>query len=237
MPDSGYFLIADILGFGRIVSNSYREKLDERIDSWVELVDSTCQKYEIDRYQLLSDSLFVSVGGTEDDLLRLIGLAQALLNRGIASSFPIRGAITYGPVTWGKLTYGKAVIEAHQLEMSQSWVGISCISALPNVDAALSPSQLVIYPAPLKSGPITLRPVVAWDVPPFTELTRSLTTGGLIKESEPLQAEWGDRVTRTILFRLYLLGLQRSGKGAERFHGILPIQFVEMNFSGGHKNS
>src|SRR5258706_5887148 len=118
MADTGYFLIADVLGFGRIVRNSPGVALDDRIQEWVNLVESTASKFGIGKLQLISDTLFVSVPSASEELVKLLDFSKQLLADGIEQSFPLRGAIVHGTFAWGKLTYGPAVISAHELELA-----------------------------------------------------------------------------------------------------------------------
>ena len=123
----GYFLLLDLLGFSRIVSNLNPQELTQRMGGdWVNLIGRTAADLHVNDIQLLSDTLFAREHDSNDGLDRLLRFARALLEGGIQESLPIRGAITYGDVTWGPLIYGKPVIEAHGLEKSQNWIGISC---------------------------------------------------------------------------------------------------------------
>ena len=92
----GYFLLADILGFSKIIKNLTAEELCNRISEWVGLVKQTTDDFKIEYYSLLSDTLFIWVSNSERDLKKVIQVSRHLLNQGIHLSLPIRGAITYG---------------------------------------------------------------------------------------------------------------------------------------------
>lgn len=115
----GYFFIADLLGFRRIVQNSTEETLPQRVMAWVDLIETTAGKCGIKQIQLISDTVFAATESSADGLQRLVSLAHGLLSDGLKQSLPVRGAITHGSYEWGRLTYGKAVIRAHGLEMAQ----------------------------------------------------------------------------------------------------------------------
>lgn len=94
---TGYFLIADILGFSQIVTNLTFEELDKRINEWVILVKETAAKYEIKEYQLLSDTLFLSIEGQDNNSFKvLINFCKELLVcGGLEKSIPIKGSYNF----------------------------------------------------------------------------------------------------------------------------------------------
>ncbi len=112
-------LVADVLGFSRLVSNLDHEALESRIGTWVDLIEDISRGTEVRNIQVISDTLFVQEDGCASGLERLLLFSKNLLEHGLANSFPIRGAISEGDVTWGKLTYGKALIKGHTLERLQ----------------------------------------------------------------------------------------------------------------------
>jgi hypothetical protein len=227
MADSGYFLIADVLGFGRIVHNSSDADLDTRIQAWVHLVESTASKFGIVRLQLISDTLFVAVPSSTEDLVKLVDFSRQLLANGIEQSFPVRGAIVHGTFAWGKLTYGRAVISAHELEQAQNWIGIACAPQLPGVETLWSIDRLICYPPPFKRAPIRLHPVVSWPIPDAARLMKLLMGGGLTKDGDTITWELGEKVNNTVLFRLYVDLLRAKGAAPVKFHGLLPVHPID----------
>jgi hypothetical protein len=230
--EEGYFLMADLLGFSRMVKNLSEEALSKRIDSWVDLVQKSAEEAKVSRFQLISDSLLAATDGESSSLSHLIHLARLLLEKGIRNSFPIRGAISFGTYTWGNLTYGKAVIHCHELEKNQQWVGIACTNSLPHVEEHWSfDDGLVCYPVPMSNGLIQTFPAVAWEIPDTLSLMSNLGKGGLIKEGgENLEWEWERKVGYTIQYRLYMKLLEKCGKSPSGFCGFHPLQAIEMNF-------
>lgn len=222
----GYILVADLLGFSNIIENSSDEKLLLRISDWVQLINDVAAKSEITKHQLISDTVFAAVESNPESFGALVNFARQLLQEGIKRSFPIRGAISHGLFEWGKLIYGKAVIKAHKLEMSQNWIGITCDHQLPHLDGLWGINSVICYPPPMKSGLISVHPVISWDVPEFTSLVRYLTKGGLIKDGELIGWEWAEKVNNTVQFGMYRCFLQRQGISGHHFHGILPIQVL-----------
>ena len=155
-----YFLVVDLLGFSSLVSNLDLNELDQRIQNWVDLVEQVKKKNDVTDIQSISDTVFVKEEDSSEGLERLLRLARALLEHGIQQSFLIRGAITHGDVNWGRLTSGKPVIEAHKLEKSLDWIGISCAPELPHLESFWSWDRVVLYPVPCKTGLIRLAPAV-----------------------------------------------------------------------------
>jgi hypothetical protein len=225
----GYFFICDLLGFSNIVENSSEDELSKRIQAWVSLVETAASDCHVTRHQLISDTVFAAADSRAEELRRLADFGRHLLSIGIGQSLPIRGAITYGRYEWGKLTYGKAVIRAHELEMSQNWIGVACDNLLPHIDDVWGLDSIICYPAPMKGTHIRTYPVIAWEVPEFRLLANYLTHGGLSKEGEELTWDWADKVNNTLTFRMYRRWLAGVGKSSELFHGSLPLQVLSDN--------
>ena len=232
MADTAYFLVADLLGFGRIVNNSSEQELDQRILAWTKLVDTTATAHGLGRLQLISDTLFVAANDTEHELLSLIAFSRELLSKGIAASFPVRGAIVRGSYVWGKLTYGRAVVAAHSLEQAQNWVGITCDFAIPEASLLWALDRLICYPAPMKRARMQLYPAVSWEIPETEKLMRLMTSGGLSKANEVLTWELGEKANNTILFRLYQDFLRHRGAPCSKFYGTLPVHPIEARLAG-----
>ena len=144
--ESGYFFIGDVLGFKNIVTNSAHTELDGSVESWVSLVEGAAAFAQLsEKPQLISDTVFAAAPSGVDGLRQLIQFARYLLENGFKNSFLVRGAITFGPYHWGRLTYGKAVISAHEIEMSQDWIGVTC-GDIPDADECWGATGLVCYP-------------------------------------------------------------------------------------------
>ena len=215
-----YFLAADLLGFSSIVSNLSGPALDKRIGAWVNLVQQIRPVAPAVEIQLLSDTLFVREEGSEEGLQRLLRFSRTLLEDGISHALPVRGAVTFGSVEWGELTYGKAVIEAHQLETAQDWIGVACAPGLPHLERLWDWERVVLYPVPMKSGPIQLHPAVAWTVPATDELCRQTIVDGLFATGAAIPWEWQRKISHTAAFGRYLQHADLEGATPERYrHG------------------
>ena len=226
----GYLLIADILGFSNIVKNLSDADLTIRINDWTNLLKQLSEKHKLFNFQLLSDTLFLCVEGhDEKDLERLIVYCQDLMEAAIIKSIPIKGAITYGQFEWGDYIYGKPVIEAHEIESKQNWLGITLQPKIPNADKLFTNSKLVVYPTPMKSGPVKLMPVLTWDIPDFNSLILLLSKNGLAKEGEVFEWQWAEKIKNTIEFRIYLKILKKNNLEPNSFYGFLPTQIIELN--------
>ena len=147
-------------------------------ETWVDLVRRTSDEVGIKQVQLFSDTIFVIEDDSKAGLERLLVFARNLINGGISLSLPIRGAITQGSVAWGDVTYGKAVVDAHKLEQSSKWIGVTCSPALPRVESFWSWDLVVPYPVPMKSGRVIISAAVVWDIPPAKLLLEKVTGGG-----------------------------------------------------------
>lgn len=223
----GYFLVLDLLGFERLVENLSHSELSPRVKSWVSLVELETTSCSVAQYQLISDTLFAATDNALQGLKKLVNLGRSLLEKGLTQNLPVRGAITFGPYEWGPLIYGDAVIKAHSLEQLQDWIGIACATGLPHVEEIWGLGSVICYPAPMKRGPIQLRPVVDWEVPYFADVAKMITGGGLTKEGEVLSWEWGDKLSRTVEFGLYRRLLKEEGKSGKEFYGSLPMHAIE----------
>lgn len=227
MADTGYFLVADLLGFGKIVRNSSEDELDERITVWVDLVQSTATKCGVENLQLISDTIFASAPSSPEGLQTLVNFSRQLLIDEIHKSLALRGAIIHGSFTWGKLTYGRAIVSAYGLEQSQNWIGVTCSAGLPGANDLWSLEGLVCYPPPLKRAKMQLHPVIAWPIPATKQLSTLLMGGGLTVKGEQITWELGEKMNNTILFRLYLDLLRSTGQDPAKFYGLLPADPVE----------
>jgi len=224
---TGYILIADILGFSNIISNLDDKKLSERVEEWINLVRFLTAKHEIESYQLLSDTIFVAINGTETEhLTKIIEFGKTLLNESLKIDIPIKGAITYGSFSWGELIYGKPIIEAHNLEMNQNWIGITLNSGIPHAEECFNINTLVTYPTPMKKGVIKLYPVIVWDDYSFEDLSKMTVNRGLAMEGEHLSWPWAEKIRNTAEFFLYLKFLKSQSLSCDKFYGLSPIQSI-----------
>lgn len=222
MDNTGYFLAADLLGFGKIVKNSTPVELDARMNAWSSLVESTAKTHGISQVQLISDTVFVGTPSTREGLLSLLSFSRELLSHGIRQSFPLRGAIVHGPYLFGSLTYGRAVIAAHELEQAQNWIGIACEPGLLNIESTWSVDLVICYPVPKKRGPYLLQPAVSWPVPAEDELVQLLSNGNLMKVGEVYTWEVAEKASNTTHFRLHQEYLREHDLDGSSFNGFLP---------------
>ena len=214
---TSHLLIADVLGFSRLVSNLEHGELDQRLNRWVNLVDEIRVETGIQHSRLISDTIFVRDDDSADGLRRLLRYSKALLERGLANHFPIRGAITKGPLTWGTLTHGKAVIHGHELERQQDWIGIACEPTLTHVP--WSWDLVCCYPVPKKSGRLELGPAVAWNVPASHDLIRQCIGKGLMQPHEAFTWELHSKLANTLAFAQYVNSAKGHGADPEEYDG------------------
>lgn len=231
-PTPCYFMVVDILGFSKIITNLNGDEQSQRIADWLELVETTSSEVSVEDTQLISDTLFAKEEDSVDGLARLLRFAKLLLERGLDKNFPLRGSIVHGDAAWGKLTYGDAVIEAHQLERSLDWIGVACAPHLPGMDQMWNWNLVAAYAVPRKSARNQIMPAIAWEVPETLELVRRATGNGLFAEGDPIPWETIGKLERTIQFGMYL----RIGKSAswdpQRYRGLFPMHLIETYVTG-----
>ena len=224
----GYFAVFDLLGFGAIIRNSSATDRSARVEAWLGLVEDAASAGKPGNYQLISDTVFMAAEDSEEGLRSLMLAAQSLLNNGVKASLPVRGSIVHGEFDWGtRLTYGQAVIDAHRLEQEQDWVGVTCAPDLPLADRLWGYDKLLVYPAPLKSGPIRLHPVVTWNVPQTQALAEKLSSGGLMNAGDSFRWELGSKLRNTSEFGAYLQLAKDRALPADRFRPFFPFRVIE----------
>ncbi len=232
----GYFLVADLLAFKNLVVNLPHQDLMRRIEDWKSLVEAEVISCSVPYHQLFSDTLFAATDNNVQGLRTLIRFGRVLLEKGITSGFPLRGAITFGVYEWSALTFGKAVVDAYALEQHQNWLGIVCGNSLPHIDEVWGLDSVICYPIPQKQGPIQLKPVIAWEVPRFRALEIRLSY--LTRPGEILSWEdWGDKISRTVEFGIYMRLLKKEKLNGKVFFGHLPIEAIELILDNGEQKS
>jgi hypothetical protein len=227
MEETGYFFAADVLGFSAMIVHTEPTSIDERIRQWVSIVESARSGCAVEQCQLFSDTVFSSAPSSEDGLKRLVTFARQLLTRGLEQSFLVRGGIAHGPFTWGDLIYGRAVIEAHELESRQNWIGVACQSGLPHVKMLWDVDQIVCYLPPMKRGLVQGQPVVSWKIPDSRRLTELVMLSNTVGDGDFLPWEIVEKMNNTLLFRSYLLILAHEQLDPSLFHGPLPSQLLD----------
>lgn len=219
--ETGYFFLGDVLGFKNIVKNTSETDETNYIEKWVSLVKSAAEFCGLAQEpQLISDTVFATAPAMPEGLQQLIRFSRYLLEHGFEQSLLLRGAITFGPHHWGKLTYGLPVIEAHELEASQDWIGVTCAD-IPDADHFWGPKGLVCYPAPFKEGLIRLHPVVVWDVPTQDRLILVSTSVPLSNAGEVLRWNWRRRLRNTLDFSEYLKSRSNTREDWAIYNGNL----------------
>ena len=112
-----YCYVGDLLGFEEIALNSSAENQVRRIKEWIDFANYGVRKFNlIDKYQLVSDTIFVGAESSEEGLENLLKFAQYMQSSGVHKSFLLRSAITFGNVEWDPhVTFGEAVINAYNV--------------------------------------------------------------------------------------------------------------------------
>ena len=228
-------MVADILGFSKMIGNLSAGEQTQRISDWTELVEETKNKVGIEELQLISDTLFVRVEDSVAGLKRLLQFAQRLLDQGVGKSFPLRGAIVHGEVAWGHLTYGSAVVEAYEYERTLDWIGIACMPKLPGLEALWDWDLVVCYPVPSKTGFTQLVPAISWKVPSAMELVDRVSSHGLMKIGDQYKWEVVSKVERTIQFGMYIRWGKADSLNPRYFQDIFPMHWLEARLQGAER--
>lgn len=173
--------VFDILGFSKRVENC---PLDEVRKTYDLLRQKTVERFELDSFDLLrmddvlvpailrldvesvvfSDSVFAWVPLKKGFANPFITWCCHFICEGLAMDLPIRGAIAAGDaiLDQGTDTYlGRPIIEAHDLEADQEWIGLAFThqATWPPLIADISPRLLMEYAIPVKKGaPAPLSP-------------------------------------------------------------------------------
>ena len=226
-PVRCYFMVADILGFSRMIGNLSGGQQAQRIAEWVDLVRRAGLEAGVEEHQLISDTLFAREEHSPDGLARLLRFAQLLLEKGVGSSFPIRGAIVQGDAAWGELPYGEAVIEAHSMEESLDWLGIACAPGLLHLASLWNWDLVIVYPIPRKAAVTMLMPAVSWRIPSTNDLVRNVSDNGLMAEGDVYNWDVVSKLERTIQFGMYLKVGQANGLDPQRYNFLFPMQMIE----------
>ena len=221
---SSYILVADILGFSRLVNNIDHSQLDERLKTWVELVEGTLRKANIQDAQLISDTIFVREDDSTEGFERLLRFSKLLLECSLANYFPIRGAISKGDLSWGRLTYGEAIIRCHELERQEDWIGIACESNLASIP--WSWDLVCCYPVPKKTGSIQLGPAVVWNIPEDPDLIRQCSGEGLLKAGDHFTWELYSKLNNTLVFSKYVQCAKQRESDPARYDPHLSIGLI-----------
>ena len=226
-PAACYFMVADVLGFSNIIKNLPSAEQNDRVNNWIQIVESVKAEVEVEKTQLISDTLFAMEEDSEKGLGRMLKFARLLTDRCIGNSLPIRGAVVHGDASWGTLTYGQAVIEAHVMERSLEWIGISCSPNLPRSDKFWDWDSLVVYPVPRKGGPVQLLPAMVWDVPKVETLFSQVTKDGLFARGDHIPWEVVSKIERTVQFGMYLRRGKHRHLDPRHYQGWFPMHYLE----------
>jgi hypothetical protein len=226
--------VGDLSGFQNIIKNLPLDQQEERINQWIDLVQSTSHQFQIDQVKLISDTIVATTDEKPAGIEKLINFSKGLLEKGIKSKLPIRGAISQGEVKWSEqIVFGKAVVDAYQLASNQNWLGVAFQNPFKIPPSLFNIERVVVYPTPLKKGWMGLAPVVSWEIPSTELLMKSTLGDGLSRPDEFMEWHYADKINNTAIFSLYLKAIKKIETETEervdvsKFHGISPMTIVE----------
>lgn len=224
--EPSYCLVLDVLGFRATIIAADDTYQIQAVENWVGLVDRCARDAGIDRYQLISDSLFAVAPPDGPGLSALLSLSRKLLDGGVQQQLLVRGAIALGLAHWGeRIAHGRAIVDAYELGESCNWVGVACTHSFPHLaeleGEGWSTESVVAYPVPRKNLRSPVRPAVVWSIPSDRELLAaaqphdSSTVGTRPSLEEPVLA----KIRSTLQFRDYLARCRRqSNPDVTRFY-------------------
>ena len=234
-----YCFFGDLSGFQNIVRNLPLDQQEKRINQWINLVESAARRCEISHIKLISDSIIAATDETPAELERLINFSKILLEEGLRSKLPLRGAISCGDVKWTEqIVFGKAVINAYELASNQNWLGVSFDYNFQFPESMGGIDTVIRYPTPLKKGKIGLLLVVTWQIPPVNDLFKMTLGDGLTIPTEFLEWNYFDKMNNTAIFLLYLKSLKKleenTGKKVtiRHYYGTSPLELIEHTLDG-----
>ncbi len=223
--ENGYFFCGDIIGFSNLVERFDQRFLHEKISIWTGMIHKIAMECKITKFQMLSDTVYVAVGEGKSELKKIIIFSRKLLNLSINQSLPIRGAISLGTYQWAELVYGKAVIESHKLEKKQNWIGVILNQNVIVESKDYQAFNLICYKVPIVGGMTQTHPVVVWNIPNSIKLSKLLDV--LVTDFPNLGWNYNDKITNTILFRLYINLLRKRKVSLSEAYGTHPMHFIE----------
>jgi hypothetical protein len=227
-----YCYVADMLGFKSMILNLPVEKQANRVTDWIQFVSEGINKFNIDNYQLVSDTIFAGTEDSEEGLKKLLSFSKYMLENGIKKSFLLRGAISYGEVTWdAHISYGKAIVDAYNLANDMDWIGTACLSTVVHEDSSLWTSGLIVqYVVPMKKGDVISLPTVIWNIPTFTDLMILTTSYGLFPEGHnPIKFSYYNKIQNTALYSHYIKTMQSRKLPLNEIYGFMPLQLAVSN--------
>lgn len=233
---SQYCLVADLLGFKRLLENlAFSVDLqDQRVREWAHTVKRCARAQGIDQYALFSDTLFVVTEGSSDGLRQILSFSQDLLNKTINRSLPIRGALSFGDVHWQEpIIFGNPITQAYLVGESLQWVGIAAEpKALPHIGDLWSWDLVCSYPVPRDRGPVEHMPAVVWNAP--ADLRHRMAEEGLMEHNEHLSWPIARKCDATRLFIQYCAKASQDDRDPSSYldgEMFTPIDFVDHTFS------
>jgi hypothetical protein len=119
------------------------------------------------KYHVFSDTILIYTSNCdENSFYSLLVACQSLFNSALQNQLPIRGSIARGElITSGGIEVGKPIVEAHENEQAQDWIGC-CITdnSVSEIDKEkyLRTKRIVEYEIPFKNGKVSKKLAFNW---------------------------------------------------------------------------
>jgi hypothetical protein len=227
-----YCYVADLLGFKSMILNLPPEQQEDRVKDWIQLVSEGTSKFKIQKYHLVSDTIFVGAEDSEEGLKDLLNYSKYMLENGIKKSFLLRGAISYGDVTWNEhISYGKSIVDAYNIANDLEWVGTACQHGIIPQNSSLWKTELIVqYEVPMKNGKVYAKPAVIWNVPPIPQLKDLTRAGGLLgRGANEFSFTNLNKIQNTALYSQYVKKLLALKLPLDQVYGSFPLELVISN--------
>lgn len=220
--ENRFVAVADVLGFSHLVRRIPLADLIQRYEQLIaasrprnraittqDLVtgELRTERTGID-YAVFSDTILLWSGSDQWSVQAFFEHLSALISQSIRFALPLRVGIAYGECEISpraNLYLGSAIVDAHQTEAMQEWIGGACHATCheyPWFDYYIVHEfdMAVEYNIPTKSGP-SLGMVLNWVTPwnGVTELSRDfgnvLESGMREAESPKAKVKWENALT------------------------------------------
>lgn len=171
-----FVAVFDILGFSKLVISGELKRvfntyvgIRAELSSMKKHINALLDTNAITSQLFSNTFLLYSNGVSDKAFTALLAMCDALFMSTVKHGLSIRGSITVGNLmTSGRAVVGKPIVEAHQHEGLQDWMGClltdKCIAEISKkeFDKCLNNCTILEYEIPLKSGEVCKQHAFNW---------------------------------------------------------------------------
>jgi len=123
---TGHVALIDILGFRSIVA---RRQFAQEFPDYTKAVDGAVADQGAVEYLVFSDNIIIYDRKSSNNIGPIAACCSNLFDNLLKIGLPFRGAIAHGRFSYqtpdkGTIIAGRPIIEAHQYEQMQDWIGV-----------------------------------------------------------------------------------------------------------------